>query len=95
MLRDSNPSPTICPRAGVVELVDTWDLKSHGALPRAGSSPASGMAATAFPDVAIPSWFFSLRNAVKHFHQVTTPEGRCQLLERNVSAAIALLQGIL
>ena len=46
MLRDSNPSPTICPHAGVVELVDTWDLKSHGALPRAGSSPASGSAKT-------------------------------------------------
>ena len=47
MLRDGSPSPTICPHAGVVELVDTWDLKSHGALPRAGSSPASGMAETA------------------------------------------------
>ena len=55
VLRDDNPSPTIYPRAGVVELVDTWDLKSHGALPRAGSSPASGIAETAFPDVVIPS----------------------------------------
>lgn len=34
--------------AGMVELVDTWDLKSHVRIGRAGSTPAPGTAKSPF-----------------------------------------------
>ncbi len=57
--------------AGVVELADTRDLKSLGASPRAGSSPAPGTRLQIFPTPSfIPSTTLSITYKIRQFSQL-------------------------